>query len=189
MSDSLWPHERQHARPPCPSPTPGAYTNSCPLSWWCHPTISSSVSPFSSCPQSFPALGSFPVSQLFASGAQSIGVSASTSILPQKSDSFLKVDHWTEFSSCESSSRDFFEKSCHNWKSISITPDGSQNVLTVCDIFNLLSELNQSLQDWTSTIFKSTDKVTASIVKSELQGVKSGILDTFQTLAEILKKT
>ena len=82
MSDSLWPHELQQARPPCPSPTPGVHPNSCPLSRWCHPTILSSVVPFSSCPQSFPASGSFPVSQLFASGGQSIGVSASTSVLP-----------------------------------------------------------------------------------------------------------
>ena len=70
--DSLRPHERQHARPPCPSPTPRAYPNSCPLSWWCHPTISSSVIPFSSCPQSFPASESFQMSQFFASGGQSI---------------------------------------------------------------------------------------------------------------------
>ena len=82
MSDSLRPHELQHTRPPCPSPTPGAYPNLCPLSWWCHPAISSSVIPFSSCPQSFPASRSFQMSQLFASGGQSIGVSASTSVLP-----------------------------------------------------------------------------------------------------------
>ena len=76
MSDSLWPHELQHARPPCLPPTPGVYLNSCPLSWWCHPTISSSVIPFSSCPQSFPASGSFPMSQTFTSDGQSIGTSA-----------------------------------------------------------------------------------------------------------------
>ena len=82
MSNSLRPHESKHTRPPCPSPTPGVYSNSSPLSWWCHPTSSSSVVPFSSCLQSFPALGSFQMSQLFASGGQSIGVSASTSVLP-----------------------------------------------------------------------------------------------------------
>ena len=82
MSNSLWTHKLQHARPRCPSPTPGVYPNSCPSSWWCHPTISSSVAPFSSCPQSFPASGSFPVSQLFTSGGQSTGVSASTSVIP-----------------------------------------------------------------------------------------------------------
>ena len=79
--DSLLPHELQHARPPCPSPTVGVYPNTCPLSRWCHPTISSSVTPFSSCPQSFPfPSGSFLMSQLFVSGGQSIGVSASTSV-------------------------------------------------------------------------------------------------------------
>ena len=82
VSDSLQPHEPQHARPPCPSPTPGVHPNPCSLSRWCHPTISSSVVPFSSCPQSFPASGSFQMSQLFPSGGQSIGVSASTSVLP-----------------------------------------------------------------------------------------------------------
>ena len=82
MSDSLRPHGLQHARPPCPSPTSGVYSNACPLSWWCHPTISSSVVSFSSHPQSFPASGSFLMSQLFASGGQSAGVSASTSVLP-----------------------------------------------------------------------------------------------------------
>ena len=82
MADSLQPHGLQHARVPCPSPSPGVYSNSCPLSQWCHPTISSSVIPFSSCPQSFPASRSFPISQHFASGGQSIGASASASVLP-----------------------------------------------------------------------------------------------------------
>ena len=82
VSDSLWPHGLQHARPPCPSPVPRVYSNSCSLSWWYHPTISSSVVPFSSCPQSFPASWSFPMSQLFTSGGQSIGVSATASVLP-----------------------------------------------------------------------------------------------------------
>ena len=81
VSDSLRSHELQHARPPCPSPTPRVYSNSCLLSWWCHPTISSSVVPFS-CLQSLPATRSFPVRQFFASGGQSIGVSSSASILP-----------------------------------------------------------------------------------------------------------
>ena len=82
MSDSLWPHELQHTRPPCPSPTPGVYPNSCPLSQWCHPTISSFVIPFSSCPQSFPAWRSFQMGQLFTSGGQTTGVSASATVLP-----------------------------------------------------------------------------------------------------------
>ena len=82
VSDSLWPRGLQQARPPCPSPTPRVYSSSCPLSRWCHPTVSSSVVPFSSCPQSFPASGSFPVSQLFTSGGQTIEVSASALFLP-----------------------------------------------------------------------------------------------------------
>ena len=82
MSDSLQPHELQYARPPCPSPTPGVHPNLCPLSRCCHPTISSSVVPFSSCLQSFPASGSSQMSQLFTSGGQSTGVSASASVLP-----------------------------------------------------------------------------------------------------------
>ena len=85
MSNSLQPHEPQHTRPPCPSPTPGVHLNPCPLSQWCHPTISSSVIPFFSCPQSFPVSESFQMSQLFASGDQNIGVSASTSVLPMNS--------------------------------------------------------------------------------------------------------
>ena len=87
--DSLRPHEPQHTRPPCPSPTPGVHPNSCPLSRWCHPTISSSVVPFSSCPQSFPASGFFPMGQLFASGGQSTGASASASVLPMNEHSGL----------------------------------------------------------------------------------------------------
>ena len=82
MSDSLWPHELQHARPRCPSPTPGVHPNPCPYSRWCHPTISSSVVPFSSCPQSFPASENFPMSWLFTSGGQIIGTSASASVFP-----------------------------------------------------------------------------------------------------------
>ena len=82
MCDSLWPHGLQHSRHPCPSPFPRACSNSCRLSQWCHPTTSSSVFPFSPCLQSFPASGSFPMSQLFASGGQSIGASASASVLP-----------------------------------------------------------------------------------------------------------
>ena len=82
VSDSLWPHELQHARPPCPSPTPRVYPNPCPSSWWCHPAISSSVVTFSSCPQSLPTSESFLMSQLFTWGGQSIGVLALASVLP-----------------------------------------------------------------------------------------------------------
>ena len=89
VSDSLWPHGLQHTRLPCLSPTPGACSNSCPSSQWCHPTISSSVIPLSSCLQSFPALGSFPISQFFPSGGQSIGVSAS--VLPMDIQSWFPL--------------------------------------------------------------------------------------------------
>ena len=92
VSDSLQPHETQHARAPCPSPSPGIYPNSCPLSRWCHPAISSSVVPFSSCPQSFPASESFPMSQLSASGGQSTGVSASTSVLPMNTQGWSPLE-------------------------------------------------------------------------------------------------
>ena len=99
--DSLRPHEPQHARPPCPSPTPGVHPNPRPLSQWCHPTISSSVVPFSSCLQSFPASGSFRMSQLFTSGGQSIGVSASTSVLPMNTQDWSPLG-WTGWISLQS---------------------------------------------------------------------------------------
>ena len=101
VSDSLWPHGLQHAMPRCPSPTPGVYSNSCPLSWQWHPILSSSVIPFSSCLQSFPASGSFPMSQLFASGGQSIGVSASTLVLPMKTQDWSPLG-WTGWISLQS---------------------------------------------------------------------------------------
>ena len=94
VSDSLRPHGQQHARLPCPTSTPGAYPNSRPLSWWCHPTMSSSVIPFSFCLQSFPAWGSFPISQFFTSGGQSIGVSASTSVPPMNTQDWSPLE-WT----------------------------------------------------------------------------------------------
>ena len=101
VSNSLWPHELQNARPPCPSPTPGVYSNSCPMSQWCHPTISSSVVPFSSCLQSFPASGSFPMSQFFTSDGQSIGVSASASVLPMNIQDWSPLG-WTGLISLQS---------------------------------------------------------------------------------------
>ena len=101
VSDSLQPHESQHARPPCPSPTPRVNPNSCPSSQWCHPVISSSVVPFSSCPQSFPASGSFPMSQLFTWGGQSIGVSASASVLPMNTQDWFPLE-WTGWISLQS---------------------------------------------------------------------------------------
>ena len=101
VSDSLGPHELQHARPPCPTPTPGAYPNSWPLSRWCYPTISSSVIPFSSCPQSFPPSASFQMSQHFGSGGQSIGVSASTLDLPKNTQDWSHLE-WTGWISLQS---------------------------------------------------------------------------------------
>ena len=101
MSDSLRPHELQHARPPCPSPTPRVHSNSCPSSRWCHPAISSSGVPFSSCPQSLLASESFPVSQLFKSGGQSIGVSASASVLPMNTQDWSPLG-WTGWISLQS---------------------------------------------------------------------------------------
>ena len=94
VSDSLWPHGLHYARLPCPSPTPGACSNSCLSSWWCHPIVSSSVVPFSSCLQSFPASGSFPVSQFFISDGQSIAVSASASVLPMNIQDWFSLG-WT----------------------------------------------------------------------------------------------
>ena len=101
VSDSLWPHELQHTRPPCPSLTPGVYSNSCPLSRWCHPAIWSSVVPFSSCSQSLPASESFPKSKLFAWGGQSIGVSALASVLPMNTEDWSPLE-WTVWISLQS---------------------------------------------------------------------------------------
>ena len=101
VSDSLRPHEPQHARPPRPSPAPRVHPNPCSLSWWHHPTISSFVVPFSSCPQSFPATGSFPMSQLFAWGGQSIGASASTSVLPMNTQDWSPLG-WVGWISLQS---------------------------------------------------------------------------------------
>ena len=101
VSDSLRPHESQHARPPCPSPTPGVHSDSGPSSQWCHPAISPSIVPFSSCPQSLPVSGSFPMNQLFAWGGQSTGVSALASFLPKKSLGWSPSE-WTGWVSFQS---------------------------------------------------------------------------------------
>ena len=101
VSDSLWSHGLQHTRPPCPSPTLGIYSNSCPLSQWCHPTISSSFIPFSSHLQSFPASGSFPMSRFFTLGGQSIGVSAPSSVLPVNIQDWFPLG-WTGLISLQS---------------------------------------------------------------------------------------
>ena len=101
VSNSLWPHESQHTRPPCPSPSPRVHSNSRPLSRWCHPAISSSVVPFSSCPQSLPASESFPMTQLFTWGGQSTGVSASASFLPKNIQAWSPLE-WTAWISLQS---------------------------------------------------------------------------------------
>ena len=101
MSNPLWPHESQHARPPCPSPTPGVHLNSSSSSQWCHPVISSSVVPFSSCSQFLPASESFPVSQLFAWGGQRTGVSALASLLPKNTQGWFPLE-WTGWISLQS---------------------------------------------------------------------------------------
>ena len=117
MSNSLWPHESQHARPPCPSPTPGVHPDSRPSSGWCHPAISSSVVPFSSCPQSLPASESFPMSQLFAWGGLSNGASALASFLPKKSQGWSPSE-WTGWISLQSKglSRVFFNTTVQKYQ-------------------------------------------------------------------------
>ena len=128
MSDSLWPHESQHARPPCPSPTPGVHTNSCPSSWWCHPAISSSVVPFSSCPQSLPASGSFPMSQFFTWGGQSIGVSALASFLSMNTQDWSPLG-WTGWISLQSKgfSRVFSNTTVQNHQFFGTQPSSQSN--------------------------------------------------------------
>ena len=119
MSDSLQPHGLQHTRPPCPSPTPRVYANSCPLSQWCHPTISSSVFPFFSCLQSFPASGSFQMSPFFTSGDQRIRASASASVLPMNTQSWFPLG-WTVGTPC--GPRDSQEFLQHHSSKASILP-------------------------------------------------------------------
>ena len=128
MSDSLWPHELQHARPPCPSPTSGVYPNSCPWSQWCHPVISSSVIPFSSCLQSFPESGSFQMSQLFTSGGQSIGISVSASVLPVNTQDWSPLG-WTGWISLQSKglSRVFSNTTVQKHQFFGVQPSSQSN--------------------------------------------------------------
>ena len=128
MSNSLQPHELQHARPPCPSPTPGVYSNSCPSSQWCHPAISSFVVPFSSCPQSLPVSESFPMNQLFAWGGHSTGVSASASFLPKKSQGWSPSE-WTGWISLQSMglSRVFSNTTVQKHQFFSAQPSSQSN--------------------------------------------------------------
>ena len=133
VSDSLRPHELQHAKPPCPTPTPRAYPNSCPLSRWCHPTISSSVVPFSYL-QPFPASGSFQMSQLFESGGLSIGVSASTSDPPVNTQDWFPLG-WTGWISLQSKglSRVFFNTSFKSINSSTLSPLYSPTLTSIHD--------------------------------------------------------
>ena len=128
ISDSLQPYEPQHARPPCPSPTPRVHPNPCPSSWWCHPTISSSVIPFSSCPQSFPASGSFQMRQLFTSDGQSIGVSASASVHPVNTQDWSPLE-WTGWISLQSKglSRVFSNTTVQKHQFFSTQPSSQSN--------------------------------------------------------------
>ena len=144
VSDSLRPHEPQYARPPCPSPTPGVYPNPCPLSLWCHPTISSSVVPFSSCPQTSAASGSFQMSQLFASGGQSIRVPASTSVLPMNTQDGSPLG-WTGWISLQSKglSRAFSNTTFKSIKSSVLSSFLYSPTLT--SIHNLIYHLSKAL--------------------------------------------
>ena len=128
VSDSLRPHELQHTRPPCPSPIPGAHLNSCPSGRWCHPVISSSVVPFSFCPQSLPASGSFPISQLFSWGGQSTGVSALASVLPMKTQDWSPLG-WTGWISLQSKglSRVFSNTTVQKHRFFSAQPSSQSN--------------------------------------------------------------
>ena len=125
---SLRPHESQHAMPPCPSPTPGLHSDSCPLSRWCHPAISSSVVPFSSCPQSLPASESFPMSQLFAWGGRSTGVSALTSFLPKNTQGWSPSE-WTGWISLQSKglSRVFSNTTVQKHQVFGVKPSSQSN--------------------------------------------------------------
>ena len=128
LSDFLWPHELQHTRPPCPSPTPGVHSDSCPSSQWCHPAIPSSVVPFSYCPQSLPASESFSVSQFFTSGGQRIGHSASTSVLPMNTQdwSLLRWSSWISLQS-KGLSRVFSNTTLQKHQFFSTLPSSQSN--------------------------------------------------------------
>ena len=128
LFNSLWPHGLQHARSPCPSPTPGVHQNASPSSRWCHPTISSSVVSYFSCPQTFPASGSFPMSQLFASGSQIIKVSASMSVLPMNTHDWSLLE-WTGWISLQSKglSRVFSNTTVQKHQFFSIQPSSQSN--------------------------------------------------------------
>ena len=134
MSDSLRPHELHHARPPCPSPTPGVHSNACPSSQWCHPAISSSVVPFSSCPQSLPVSESFPRSQFFTWGGQSTGVSALASFLPKNTQDWSPLE-WTGGISLQSKglSRVFSNTTVQKHQFFGAQPSSQSTLTSICD--------------------------------------------------------
>ena len=151
-SNSLRPHGLQHARPPCPSSTPRACSDSCPLSQWCHPTISSSVVPVSSCPQSFPAPGSFPMSHIFTSGGQSIGVWASASVLPMNIldwfplgwTSWISLQSkglWRVFSNTTVQKHQFFGAQPSLWSNSHVHTWLLEKTIALTMFFNMLSRL------------------------------------------------
>ena len=144
MFDSLLHHGPQHARPPCPSPTCGVYSNSCPLSQWCHPTISSSVVPFSSHLQSFPASGSFPMSQFFASGGQSIGVSASASVLPMNIQDWFPLDGLVGSPCCPRTLKSLLQHHSQGINSLALSFLYSPNLASIYDHWE-----NHSFDMWT----------------------------------------
>ena len=130
VSDTLRPHELQHTRHPCPSPIPRVYPNSCPLSWWCHPTISSSVVPFSSQLQCFPAPGSFPMKQFFAPGGQTIGVSASISVLPMNTQDWSPLG-WTGWISLQS--KGLSNTTVQSINSLAVSFPYGPTLISICD--------------------------------------------------------
>ena len=156
--DSLQPHEPQHARAPCPSPTPGVHPNSCSLSRWCHPTISSSVVPFFSCLHSFPTSGSFPMSQLFASGGPSIGVSASTSVLPVNTQDWSPL-RWTGW----------MNKAAVNVTDTALIP--WLHFFWICPEMRLLNSMVVPfLIFWGSSIFFSITVIPCYVPTNSIQG-------------------
>ena len=155
MSNSLQSHELQHSRPPCPSPTPRDYSNSCPLSRWCHPAILSCVIPLSSCLQSFPASGSFQMSQLFTSGGQSIGASASALVLPMNIQ-YLFCSRWTAFISFQSKGL------------LRVFSNTSPKACTLCHSPFFIVQLSHSIHDyWKSHNFDYIGVCCQSLINGQ----------------------
>ena len=186
MSNSLRLHEPQQARPPCPSPTPRVHPNPCPLSWWCHPTISSSVVPFSSCPQSFPASGSFQMSQLFASGGQSIRVSASKSVLPRNTQDSSPLG-WTGWISLQSKglSRVFSNTKVQKHQFFSTQLSSQSNSHIINKKIIKANYGTQTLYDWSHSLsFTHTDTHTHRITVSWYQHYGEQYGDSLKNMKE-----